>query len=163
MRILLVFQDISFLSRNRKNINGGGVAFYVKEDLKVKERRDIDRIEPSIEHKWIEISGKNKNSSYFSWMFSINQALMSLIKDSGVKKFDSILGEVHSNWDKPTIVTGDFNIDLLSDSVSKSVYSDTLKTFNLKQHVSKPTRKNKSLIDHISTNLPEKLIHEKCD
>ena len=30
---------------------------------------------------------------------------------------------------------------------------------NLKQHVTKPTRKGKTLIDHINSNIPSKIIH----
>ena len=35
-----------------------------------------------------------------------------------------------------------------------------LNTFDLTQHITKPTRKDRTLIDHISTNLPEKVIHQ---
>ena len=38
------------------------------------------------------------------------------------------------------------------------MYVDILETFNLKQHVKQPTRKSKSLIDHIVSNLEAKLI-----
>ena len=31
--------------------------------------------------------------------------------------------------------------------------------FNLHEHITKPTRKGKSLIDHICSNVPSKLIH----
>ena len=34
-----------------------------------------------------------------------------------------------------------------------------LHTFSLQQHVTKPTRKGKTLIDHISSNISYKLIH----
>ena len=32
--------------------------------------------------------------------------------------------------------------------------------FSLQDHVIKPTRKGKNLIDHISSNIPSKLIYE---
>ena len=38
------------------------------------------------------------------------------------------------------------------------MYVDILETLNLKQHVKQPTRKSKSLIDHIVSNLEAKLI-----
>ena len=34
-----------------------------------------------------------------------------------------------------------------------------LHSFNLYQHITKPTRKGKSLIDHICSNVPKKLVH----
>ena len=38
-------------------------------------------------------------------------------------------------------------------------YNNILETFHLKQHIVKPTRMQKTLIDHIITNIPEKLTH----
>ena len=34
-----------------------------------------------------------------------------------------------------------------------------LHSFSLKQHINKPTRKNKTLIDHICSNIPTKVVH----
>ena len=39
-------------------------------------------------------------------------------------------------------------------------YNNILDTFHLKQHIVKPTRIQKTLIDHIITNIPEKLIYQ---
>ena len=39
-------------------------------------------------------------------------------------------------------------------------YKDTLHMFSLQQHVTKPTRKGKTLIDHSCSNIPSKLIHD---
>ena len=50
-------------------------------------------------------------------------------------KFESILAEVNNNWDKPVIITGDFNIDLLAVSTSKLHYKNILDTFHLVQTV----------------------------
>ena len=38
-------------------------------------------------------------------------------------------------------------------------YNNILETFHLKQHIVKRTRMQKTLIDHIITNIPEKLTH----
>ena len=51
------------------------------------------------------------------------------------------------------MITGDTNIDLLKETNTSKKYLKILEHHGLKQHVEKPTRKNKSLIDHISTNL----------
>ena len=42
---------------------------YLRGELKYKERTDIMRLEPSVEHIWIEISGKNKNSNVLLSVF----------------------------------------------------------------------------------------------
>ena len=39
-------------------------------------------------------------------------------------------------------------------------YNNILETFHLKQHIVKPTRMQKTLIDHTITNIPEKLINQ---
>ena len=59
------------------------------------------------------------------------------------------------------IITGDFNTDLKEpNKPSVKRYNNILETFHLKQHIVKPTRMQKTLIDHIITNIPEKLIHQ---
>ena len=59
------------------------------------------------------------------------------------------------------IVAGDFNIDLIdADKITVNKYNDILDAYGLAQHISYPTRHGKSLIDHISTNIPKKVICE---
>ena len=58
----------------------------------------------------------------------------------------------------PIMITGDFNIDLLKESPERETYRNILDTFNLVQHVTKPTRKSKTLIDHLITSTGTKLI-----
>ena len=58
------------------------------------------------------------------------------------------------------IVTGDFNIDLFGEpKESTRRHKNLLHTFSLHQHITKATRKNKTLIDHISSNMNNKLLH----
>ena len=60
-----------------------------------------------------------------------------------------------------TIVTGDFNIDLIDgDKITVNKYNDILDAYGLTQHISYPTRHGKSLINHINTNIPKKVICE---
>ena len=59
----------SFAFKNRGEKRGGGVAVYLRQELKYKERTDLMRLEPSVEHIWIEISGKNKNSNVLLCVF----------------------------------------------------------------------------------------------
>ena len=59
------------------------------------------------------------------------------------------------------IITGDFTIDLKEpNKPSVKKYNNILETLDLKQHIVKPTRMQKTLIDHIITNISEKLIHQ---
>ena len=51
--------DIEF---TRDIMRGGGVGFYIKDTLKFKRRKDIEDRIPDLEHVWVELHGKNKNS-----------------------------------------------------------------------------------------------------
>ena len=65
-----------------------------------------------------------------------------------------------TKWDGVIIITGDINIDLAGEQKeSTKRYQNILHSFNLRQHITKPTWKGKSLIDYICSNVPKKLIH----
>ena len=65
-----------------------------------------------------------------------------------------------TKWDGVIIITGDINIDLIGDQKeSTKRYKHMLHSFNLHHYITKPTRKDKSLIDNICSNVPKKLIH----
>ena len=49
---------------------------------------------------------------------------------------------------------------VLIDKPFVEKYKDILETYHLTQHISKPTRYNKTLIDHILSNIPDKMLHE---
>ena len=63
-------------------------------------------------------------------------------------------------WKGVFIVTGDFNIDLLGEPKESTLrYKNLLHTVSLHQHITKATRENKTLINHISSNMDNKLLH----
>ena len=86
-----------------------------------------------------------------------NQAQLRL---RNFEKYEQFPANIYITWNGVLIVTGDFNINLLShQSKSTNRYKNILHIFSLQQHVSKPTRKGKTLIDHISFNISTNLIH----
>ena len=102
----------SFAFKNRGEKRGGGVAVYLREELKYKERTDLMRLEPSVEHIWIEISGKNKNSNVLLGV--LYQPDSDPVKKCAwVEKFETILAAVHSKWDGILAIAGDINIDII--------------------------------------------------
>ena len=112
-------------------------------------------MEPSLEHLWLELEGKNKHSNIL--LCVVYQPNFDTSgKESWLSKMDNILSQVTSVWSGPIILTGDMNIDLLKESNTKNQYLDLLNSYNLTQHVTKPTRQN-SLIDHMITNIPRKV------
>ena len=48
--------------RNRDIIRGGGVGIYLRDNIKFKRRKDIEKLQPDMENIWLEIPGRNKNS-----------------------------------------------------------------------------------------------------
>ena len=80
-----------------------------------------------------------------------------------LERFENLLGYLTATWDGLIVVTGDINIDLLRPNKPiTSQYQFILSSLNLHQHVHKPTRttdKTSTLIDHIISNLPERIPH----
>ena len=75
-----------------------------------------------------------------------------------LENFENLLVDVYLKWKSVFIVTVNFNIDLPGD-LKESIlrYKNLLHTFSLHQHITKATWKNKILIDHISSNINNKL------
>ena len=78
-----------------------------------------------------------------------------------LQAFDALLGDITISWDTLLLITGNFNVNLLDQASSMTrQYANILDSFNLIQHVTKPTRTTKSsLIDHIITNMPQCATH----
>ena len=60
--IIITIPGYSHAFRNREKIKGGGVGVYLKESIKFKRHKDNDSRHPLMEHLWIEVPGRNKNS-----------------------------------------------------------------------------------------------------
>ena len=58
--------------------------------------------------------------------------------------FETLLSEVATKWDGVIIIRGDINIDLIGEQEeSTKCYKNIPHSFNLHQHIIKPTRKGK--------------------
>ena len=111
-----------------------------------------------MEVTFIELHGRIKNTPYLAVAYQPSPYESD--KLLWLENFETLLSEVTTKWDGVIIITGDINIDLIGEQKeSTKRYQNTLHSFNLHQHMTKPTRKGKSLIDHICSNIPKKLIH----
>ena len=148
---------------NRDKKRGGGVGMYIRNTTNFKKRDDITERDNTIEHMWLEIKGKH-NSFLLAVMYQPSPVLAD--KRVWLSKLDSILAYVSTIWTGPIVITGDTNIDVLEeDSNIVQEYTELLERHGLKQHITKPTRKGRRLIDHIASNL-DKINHEDvipCD
>ena len=138
--------------KHRDGKKGGGVAIYIKDHYTVNERKDIGKIDTSIENLWIEVKGRNKNTPYLVGVL-YQPSSIEAEKLTWLDKFDSLLNKISLKWYGTVIITGDFNIDLLRDTESTQRYKAILESYSFTQHIKKPTRNGKTLIDHISTNI----------
>ena len=69
---------------------------------------------------------------------------------------------MYLKWRGVIIIAGDFNVDLLNgNKQSQRRYKDILHSFSLCQHVTKATRKSKTLIDHVTSTIPNGVIHSR--
>ena len=145
--------------RNRVHNKGGGVGYYVKTGIDFKERKDLADIDNSIENQWIEVKGKNRQANVL--IGTIYQpSSKTTDKIDWLHKFDSVLSQVILSHDGPIVITGDFNINLLKTTTVSDTFNEILDTYNLKQHISNPTRHDTVLIDHIISTDSLKLVHE---
>jgi len=145
-------------SFKHRKTRGGGVGIYAKELLHFEPRYDLTK-NSSMEILAVEFRGRNKNTPYllvtvYQPSFQENEKLLWL------DLFETPISEISTKWNGVIILTGDMNIDLLGqEKESTKRYKDILNSYNLYQHVTKPTRKGKTLIDHLITNIPNKVNH----
>ena len=112
-----------------------------------------------MEVTFIELHGQSKNTPYLVAV-AYQPSPYESDKLLWLQNFETLLNKVTSKWDDVIIITGDINIDLIGEQKeSTKPYKNIIHSFNLHQHITKPTRKGKSLIDHICSNVPKKLIH----
>ena len=112
------------------------------------------KIDGSIEILWSELRGRNKNTPFLTGVVYQPEKLVWL------EKFEYILSEVYTKWNGVIILAGDLNIDLLNGSKElQRRYKDILHSFSLRQHITSPTRKSKTLMDHVISTIPDRVIH----
>ena len=127
--------------------------------MSFKVRHDLGKIDESFKILWIELQGRNKNTPFLTGVVhqpSSNETE----KLVWLEKFEHILSEVYTKWNGVIILAGDLNIDLLDGSKeSQRRYKDILHSLSLRQHITSPSRKLKTLIAHVISTIPDRVIH----
>ena len=136
--------------RNREHTRGGGIGLYTRSDIKYKLRNDIVNTNTDIEHLWLEVTLRNKNSNLLLGIF-YQPNFDNLAKSIWLDKFDDILSYACSRWNNSIVICGDMNFDLSkSNETIQKRYVSILSSHNLNQHVKKPRKA--AILDHIITN-----------
>lgn len=156
--------DISGYSLFRKDRNqskGGGVGVFVRNDIDVSRRYDLEI--DDIEGIWLEITLPKSRAFLVGTFYRPPNSSNHHNKDF-MKKMDNIL-ELAVAEGREIILNGDFNCDLMINHKSNHE-SKQLKTIFRIQHfiqlIKEPTRidrNSKTLLDLIATNCPQNI---KC-
>ena len=125
---------------------------YIKDTIKYKERQDLSKLDETIEHMWIECQGKNKNKNYLVGVF-YQPRPEDKEKLVQIQRVDTILSAITTTQNKTIVIAGDTNTGYNKPSNVLETYKEIIYTYNLKQHVKKPTRQGVKTIDHIVSNL----------
>ena len=129
--------DLAYRDRDEKR--GGGVGVYIRDTIEFEVCSDILKLDDSIEHLWVEIQGRKKNSACFIGVF-YQPSSENNKKLEWIEKLDSVLSIVKSTWNGKVRITGDSNIDLLASTEIQKRYNEVLETYDLNNHISKATR-----------------------
>ena len=99
--------------KNRTNKRGGGVGFYIKDQLEYKIRKDLTSKQEPLEVLLIEIRGRNKNSPTLICI-AYQPSSIEAEKLEWLEKFEALMTDIYTPWKGALILTGDSNIDLLN-------------------------------------------------
>ena len=129
---------------NRELIRGGGVGAYIHELIKFKRRKDIEDLQPDLEHLWIEIPGHNKHSKTLIGVMYRSTRILS--NSEWFERFESLLGYLTVNWNGLLVLLGDININMLqpSNNLTKQ-YQSILDGFGIQQMVNQPTPRDSDI------------------
>ena len=153
---LLSIPHYTFLSHNRAEKRGGGVGFYIKENVTFKRRFDLDIFTDDVESIFIEVFCKLTKIIIAVVYRPPNQSIVNFMNALAIPM------ETIVNEKKECILLGDFNIDLLNKISSDTAnFVDTLSTYSLSPLIFKATRvtqQSSTLLDNIFTNNLEQII-----
>ena len=127
------------LFRRDRGVKGGGLAVYVKNDVKVIRRPDLE--ESTIERLWVEVCPPKSRSFLIGTFYRPPTSSNHAVKDF-MPIFDSCLRRAMA-MDKEVIITGDLNCDFLPKRTTESDCKQLkalLRQGNLTQLINQPTR-----------------------
>ena len=142
------------LERKDRNINGGGVSLYIRENVNYVVRRDL--VPSSLEMIAIEISKPNVKSFIISTWYRPPDTPKGLFND-----FEDFFKSVDSEG-KETLLAGDVNCNLAIDSKDpmsapvKFLY-EAYQFCQLIKDYTRVTSHSMTLIDHLITNEPSNI------
>ena len=140
-----------FVGLERKNKRGGGVGFYIRNNVEYTHVREFDIIECHIEGIFLELRLCN-TSIYVASIYRLPGQPIGLF----VNSLCAILDKINISSRKLYLL-GDYNIDLLkvNRNFEVNTFLDTLISYSLNTLIRYPTRVTEhsaTLLDNIFTN-----------
>ena len=147
----------AFVNINSKT-QAGGVGLYLSSDLEFSRSYDLDISDDGIESCWIELASIAQKNIVIRCVYRHLKSNRELFHSILKKQLEQLNTKGHE-----VSVLGDLNENLLKYNEDKqtSEYLDMLLSLGFMPIITKPTRitdHTATLIDHIYTNTPEKLI-----
>jgi hypothetical protein len=144
-----------YVIRNKKS--GGGLSFFIKNNIKYSIREDLTVNTDDIEMLWLEVKEENK-------VFDKNLVIGGIYRRPGVNPnifIDALSEKLHiiKHQNKNCLYAGDFNLDLLKYK-SHTPTNDFLNlnfALSYTQKINRPTRitsETATVIDNIFSNIP---------
>jgi len=146
-----------FINTNSKT-QAGGVGLYLSTELEFTRRRDLDTSSDGIESCWVELQHRKQKNLVIGCIYRHPKGNRELFHDN----LKTQLEELNSKGQE-ILVLGDINENFMcyNDDKQTSEYLDMILGLGLMPIITKATRitdHTSSLIDHIYTNTPEKVI-----
>ena len=147
----------TFLNINSKT-QAGAVGLYLSNELEFSRRGDLDILGDGTESCWIELARTAKKSIVTGCVYRHPKGNPELFYNSLKDRSGNLNTKGHE-----VLVLGEFNENLLKCNEDKqtSEYLDMLLSLGFMPIITKPTRitdHKTTLLNHIYTNTPEKLI-----
>ena len=142
-------EKYNIIRRDRQS-RWGGVCMYIRSDLAYNRKNELEN--DNFEDLWLELLLPKSKPIFVGTCYR-------------APKNNKLLNSLETTFSKlqpddETIILGDFNICLLKNSNLNTKYIDILNSNNFSQLIKEPTRvtqKSLSLIDHIHSNITEKI------
>ena len=138
---------------DRLHKKGGGVCAYVKSGLKTKILKDLTRISDSGLHQlWLQIQHQHLKSVVVCVVYKPPDSVISCLTDELMPSYTTAL-----SLNKPIVLTGDLNCDLLMDNPKGDALRSFCTALNATQLIKDPTRvtaSSSTLIDIVLTSDP---------
>ena len=152
----LMIPNYSIIRKDAVHHGHTGLAVYVHDLIKHATIRRTDLESDVIENLWFELKA-SKCSVLIAFIYRNPKSDSNWYNDF-VTMMDSVENVEHG---KDIILLGDFNVNMLKNNSS---WDSTTSLFNLHQVIQSPTRvtnSTRTLIDHIYTNNPDRILHSK--